>query len=163
MAALHKREMLEAWRHRWSNQPTNPSSGFHPANKLPPTLSPTKRFQNSDRKTFSRLIQFRSGHAHIGEYYKRFITTEDPSCTCGHATQTRRHILKECPKYLHQRPLLGTGRNAQLERLVGTEKGITRLAKFISISKAIDKHNTTRTRTPDQNNEPTDGERRGEG
>ncbi len=48
MAALHKREMLEAWRHRWNNQQINPSSGFQPANTIPPLLSPTKRFQDSD-------------------------------------------------------------------------------------------------------------------
>src|SRR5260370_1356425 len=35
--------------------------------------------------------------------------------------------------------MLGTGRNAQFERLVGTIEGIKRLAKFISFMKAINK------------------------
>jgi len=39
MASLHKRELLEAWTYRWSNHNTNLSSGFHPANKIPPMLS----------------------------------------------------------------------------------------------------------------------------
>ena len=145
MASLHKRELLEAWTFRWSNHDTNPSSGFHPANKIPPTLSLMNRFKDSDWKTFSRLIQFCTGHTHLGEYYRRFIRTEDPACPCGHTTQTRRHILNECPKFARHRPLLGTGRYAQLENLIGTEKGIKRLAKFITTTKAIDKHKSTST------------------
>src|SRR5258708_2233652 len=165
MASLHKREMLEAWTFRWNNQPNHPSSGFHPANTLPPTLSLTKRFKDSDRKTFSRLIQFRTGHAHIGEYYRRFVRTEDPACPCGHPVQTRRHLLKECPRLFNHRTLLGTGRNTQLERLVGTEKGIKRLMKFITSTKAIDKHNPTRTGNQNQNpnSRPIEEDRRGEG
>ncbi len=37
IAALHKRELLEAW---WSNHPNPPSSGFQPANTLPPNPEP---------------------------------------------------------------------------------------------------------------------------
>ncbi len=84
------------------------------------------------------------------------------SCACGHMTQTRWHILKECPKYLNQQPLLGMGRNTQLERLVRTEKGITHLMKFISITKAINKHSTICTAAPDPNNKTTDEGRQGE-
>ncbi len=105
-------------------------------------VGPTKRFKDLNRKTFSRLIQLRTGHAHIGEHYRRFVRTEDPTCVCGRETQTRQHVLKECPRHLNQRPLLGTGRNAHLDRLVGTEARIKRLSKFITITKAIDKHRT---------------------
>jgi len=55
------------------------------------------------------------------------------------------------------------GRNAQLERLVGTEKGIECLVKFISTMKAMDKHKTTNTRTCNPNINPTGVERQGEG
>ncbi len=134
-----------AWIHRWSNHPNPPNSGFHAANALTPMLSPSRRFIDSDHKTFSHLIQFRTGHAHIGEYYMRFVRTEDPMCGCSRMTQTRLHILRECPKYTTHRSILGTGRNAQFEKLVGTEKGIKRLAKFITITKAIDKHRTQST------------------
>src|SRR6266436_97201 len=154
--------MWEAWIHRWSNHPNPPNSGFYSANTLTPTLSPTTCFLDSDRKTFSRLIQFCTGHAHIGEYYKRFIRTENPICGCGRATQTRTHILRDCPKYTIHRSILGTGRNAQFENLVGTEKGIKRLAKFISITKAIDKHRTRIITTDPHNtaNRPDEGGRR---
>jgi len=99
IASQHKKEMLEAWIHRWSNHPNTPNSGFHAANALTPTLSPSRCFIDLDRKTFSCLIQFHTGHAHIGEYYMRFVRTEDPMCGCGRMTQTRLHILRECPKY----------------------------------------------------------------
>src|SRR5258708_25359891 len=62
VASQHKKEMLEAWIHRWSNHPNTPNSGFHAANALTPTLSPTKCFIDSDCKTFSHLIQFHTGH-----------------------------------------------------------------------------------------------------
>ncbi len=99
VASQHKKEMLEAWIHRWSNRPNTPNSGFHAANTLTPMLTPTKHFIDLDHKTFSHLIQFRTGHAHIGEYYMRFIRTEDPMCGCSRMTQTRLHILRDCPKY----------------------------------------------------------------
>ncbi len=51
------------------------------------------------------------------------------------------------------------GRNAQLERLVGTEKGIKCLVKFISTTKAMDKHKTMNTRTHNLNIELTGVER----
>src|SRR5258708_40006327 len=46
VSSLHKREMLEAWLFRWSNHLSPHNSGFHSANTIPPTLSPTKHFTN---------------------------------------------------------------------------------------------------------------------
>src|SRR5258708_18896569 len=145
MASLHKRELLEAWTYRWSNHDTNPSSRFHPANKIPPTLSLTNQFKDSDQKTFSRLIQFHTGHTHLGEYHRRFIRAKDPTCPCEHPTQTRTHILNDCLKFARHQPLLGTGRYAQLENLIRTKKDIKRLVNFITIMKLIDKHKSTST------------------
>ena len=71
-----------------------------------------------------------------------FVRTEDPTCGCGQTIQTRQHILRDCPKYTHHRSLLGTGRNTHFDRLIGTEKGIERLSKFITITKDINKWNT---------------------
>ncbi len=53
------------------------------------------------------------------------------------------------------------GRNTQLERLVGTEKGIKRLMKFITSTKVIDKHNSTHIGNQNQNpnSRPTEEER----
>ncbi|KAF9519371.1 hypothetical protein BS47DRAFT_1280097, partial [Hydnum rufescens UP504] len=57
------------------------------------------------RKTFSRLIQCRTGHAHIGSYYVKFVPDEDRRCQCGEPTQTRDHILYECPIFNDERHL----------------------------------------------------------
>src|SRR5258708_19827814 len=106
----------------------------------------------------------RTGHAHIGEYYRRYVRTEEHCCTCGHTTEEcRRDILNGCPKFARHRPFLGTGRNAQIESLIGTEKGIKRLAKFIVITEAIDKHKSISTDRQNTTTGTGENERRGEG
>ncbi len=126
-------------------------------------LSLTKHFTEPNRKTFRRLIQFHTGHAHIGEYYRRFIRTKDPTCSCSHVIQTRLHILWDCLRYINQQSLLGPRRYATLENLVGTKAGIKSLMKFITHMKAIDKHKPQRTNTHNPINQPNDTDRRGEG
>src|SRR5258708_12856586 len=44
IAGLRKRELLEAWRHHWTNTPNPPQSRFSLVNRLPPTLRLTERF-----------------------------------------------------------------------------------------------------------------------
>src|SRR5258708_23373087 len=145
VGALHKRELLEEWRFRWMNTPNPPQSGFHPANRIPPTLKTTERFNQTDRRTFSRLVQCRTGHAHIGEYYKKFVPTESMGCTCGTTVQTREHVIKQCKNHTRHRPVLGHGRHAQIGRLMGTVKGIRKLSTFIKRSGAFDKDNNYMT------------------
>ena len=96
VAGLCKREMQEVWRHRWTNMPNHPCSGFTLANNLPPSLCTTNRFRTLDHKTFSHLIQCRTGHTHIGDYYWQFVPSKTQNCACGTAIQTRFHVLKEC-------------------------------------------------------------------
>ena len=91
------------------------------------------------------------------------IRTEDPSGRCRYMIQTRLHIIRECPRYLNQRPLPSTGRNTQLERLIGTEARIKCLLKFITHMKAMDKHKTPGTNIRSMLNRPKGRERRGEG
>ena len=119
MASLHKREMLEEWTQSWNNHATRPGSGFHPANKIPPRLSPTDRFKDSSRKTFSRLTQFRTGHAHIGECYKRFVRSESPSCSCNPVQTTHTLRLPEAQQtptpagHRQERPLRKPNRHRE--------------------------------------------------
>ncbi len=47
----------------------NPAGRFGLANRLEPKLRPTQRFKETPREIFGRLIQCRTGHAHVGEYY----------------------------------------------------------------------------------------------
>ena len=136
------------WKHRWSNTPNPPSAWFQPANRIPPQLKPTQRFLSTDRKTFSRLVQSRTGHAHTGEYYRRFVPTQDVECPCGAQVQTRQHITLDCKRHQRHRNILGYGRHAQWGRLVGTPKGIKKMIKFIRRSRAFDKSTTTQTSNP---------------
>ena len=128
VAGLHKREMQEAWRHRWMNTPNHPCSGFTLANNLPLSLHTTERFQTLDHQTFSCLIQCRTGHAHISDYYWWFIPSETQNCTSSATIQTKFHVLKECRRNSKHRHLLGQGRHSQVGRLMGTIKGIQKLA-----------------------------------
>src|SRR5258708_8588404 len=64
VARLHKQELAEMWKLRRSNTPNPPSTWFQPANRIPPRLKPMERFLSTDQKTFSRLMQCRTGHAH---------------------------------------------------------------------------------------------------
>ncbi|KAF9504958.1 hypothetical protein BS47DRAFT_1400861 [Hydnum rufescens UP504] len=61
---------------------------------------------------------WRTGHAHIGEYYAR----------------------RECEIHDRHRHLLGAGPDREINKLLGTQDGILRLAKFLDASHAMDKH-----------------------
>ncbi|KAF9510004.1 hypothetical protein BS47DRAFT_1300777, partial [Hydnum rufescens UP504] len=93
------------------------------------------------RKTFSRLIQCRTGHAHIRSYYVKF-EPEDRRCQCGEPVQTRNHILYECRIFHDERHLLGHGEERQPRYLLGTIDGIERLASFIKATPAFTKLST---------------------
>ncbi len=139
ISSLHKREIGEEWTHRWTNQPSTLRSKFHIANRIPPSTKPTKRFITLDRRTFSRTLQCRTGHAHIGEYYRRFVPDKNQMCHCSDILQTRHHTLFECKTHFRHRHILGTGRARNIEVLLGSEKGIKRLARFLKASRAYEK------------------------
>ena len=48
ITALHKCELLEMWKHKWSNTLNPPSTWFQPANRIPPSLKPMERFLSTD-------------------------------------------------------------------------------------------------------------------
>ena len=99
IGAAWKRALGEMWIDRWTSTTRHRQSDFTPADHFTPQLSPTKRFTDLSRATFSRSFQARTGHAHIGAYYSRFVPTEPVECPCGEARQTRNHILLECEQY----------------------------------------------------------------
>src|SRR5258708_2202307 len=148
VARLHKQELAEMWKLRRSNPPNPPSTWFQPANRIPPRLKPMERFLSTDQKTFSRLMQCRTGHAHMGEYYRRFVPTQDIECPCGVQIQMRQHITLDCKLHRQHQNILGYGRHAQWGRLIGTLKGIDKMIEFIKCSKAFDKSATTQTNNP---------------
>ena len=139
IGSLNKHEIGEEWVHRWANHPSTLRSKFHIANRIPPSTKPTTRFIKLDRRTFSRTLQCRTGHAHIGEYYRRFVPSERQICHCSNTLQTRHHILFECKTHFRHRHILDTGRARNIETLLGSERGIRRLAHFLKASRAYEK------------------------
>src|SRR5258708_3403502 len=159
VGSLQKREIGEEWRHRWSNHDSTLRSNFHVANRIPPSTKPTARLTRLDRRTFSRTLQCRTGHAHIREYYRRFVPSEEQSCHCSDTLQSRHHILYECKTHRRHRHLLGTGRARNIETLLGSEKGIRRLARFLKASRAYDKRNAGPSNDPRHNGRRKGGPR----
>ncbi|KAF9506603.1 hypothetical protein BS47DRAFT_1305070, partial [Hydnum rufescens UP504] len=132
------------WTRVWSTDPLQHSqSNFKITNKIPPSLSAMKQLRELSRMTFSRVLQCHTRHAHLGSYYATFIPKEDPWCPCGESTQTWEHVLTECPLFEDHQHLLGDGEDRQMCHLLGTAKGIGRLAQFIKASAVFTKLSTT--------------------
>lgn len=132
----HRKTLRESWQHEWEADPRrHRRSDFRAANHIPPSTKPTERFISLSRKTFSRLIQCRKGHAHIGSYYDYFDIPEPMLCGCG-AFQSRNHILLYCALHTEHRHLL---RSIKLPKALGTPKGALRVAAFIEATNALDK------------------------
>src|SRR5260370_33982871 len=99
-----------------------------PASQQNPTnIETNRKFLSMDRKTFSRLIQCQTRHAHTGKYYRQFVQTQETNCSCRAVTQTQQHIMLECKIHQHHRHTLGHRRHTQWGRLTGTYKGIKKL------------------------------------
>ncbi|KAJ7233047.1 hypothetical protein C8J57DRAFT_1382723 [Mycena rebaudengoi] len=106
---------LAGWTEKWKK--TYPGGRFGPADRIPPAWKPKSHFTSTKREVYGRLIQCRTGHAFLGEYYTKF---------------TREHVLRECERYEEHRGVL---REVSAEisgpDILGTEKGIQALAKFL--------------------------------
>ena len=129
------------------------------ANRLAPSLKPTPHFKNLYRKreVFGRLVQCRTGHGYTGEFYKRFVPSENTDCACGERNQTREHILRTCPLYeAHRNLLRQASRDIALPEILGTKTGILALAKFLENSGAFTKtgHPRPKAKPPDPEDEP---------
>jgi ribonuclease HI len=115
-AALSELETntLLRWRQHIDDHPISEKSGFFEASQsLHPHLRPPKWFKNLDRQTWSRVTQFATGHGYTGEYYNRFVKSNDTFCSCtppgwpGHPVfHSRVHIIKDCPFYAFPRAFL---------------------------------------------------------
>ncbi|KAJ7618981.1 hypothetical protein DFH06DRAFT_83408 [Mycena polygramma] len=76
----------------------------------------------------------------VGEYYNKFVPSEDVDCPCGERFQTREHLLRECPRYQGQRYILEkVSRDVSLPEILGTKEGISALAEFLEKSGAFTK------------------------
>lgn len=135
--------LLEEWTMHWRST-LKANSLFSPADRLPPSLKPRRHFCNSKRAIYGRLIQCRTGHAFLGEYYSSFVPTENPSCPCGEHIQTREHILTSCPAYEPNRDSLrSVSEDLVITDILGTEKGIEALIDFLKETDAFKKARRT--------------------
>ncbi|KAI6158973.1 hypothetical protein EDD17DRAFT_1487346, partial [Pisolithus thermaeus] len=134
---------LQEWTTQWHNT-IKENSSFSPTDCLPPSLRPHKHFWDTNHRTFGCLIQCRTGHAFLGEYYSTFIPAESPSCPCGEPIQTREHIIASCPNFESERNTLRTAsKDLVITDILGTEKGIEALIEFLNHTDAFKK--STRT------------------
>ncbi|KAJ3738241.1 hypothetical protein EV360DRAFT_3934, partial [Lentinula raphanica] len=133
---MNKKKTELAWKKIWDQRSV--IGRFAIANRLPPALKPTKRFKSTPRETFGRLMQCRTGHAFLGEYYSKFVPIKNVDCPCGAELQTREHILRECPKYEDYRYILQkVSQDICLTDILGTEEGIEALTEFLDMSGAF--------------------------
>ncbi|QRV95626.1 hypothetical protein RhiJN_23644 [Ceratobasidium sp. AG-Ba] len=134
-----KAKTADDWFKIWSDR--EPSGFFAPADRVHPSCKPSKTLLNTPRPIFSRLTQVLTGHAFIGEYYKRFVPDENTFCHCGEPLQTRQHILLDCPDYadFHHLFITDRGDMLSLPDILGTPKGIEKLIVFLERTKAFTK------------------------
>jgi ribonuclease HI len=118
------------WCKEWRETPK--LGGYATANSIPPSTSPTKTFRKTPREVFGHLIQCRTNHGYTGEYQRRFLPQEDPSCPCGEEFQSREHIIVHCTLHEHSRKKLRkVSRDVWLPTILGIKKGITALTTFL--------------------------------
>jgi hypothetical protein len=137
----YKRELRERWQGIWNARPiSNNMFDFSIANTRAPTTQPSKHFRELKRKTFSRVIQCQTGHAHLGSYYQHMGIVEPVSCPCRARIQSRLHILLDCKSHTTHRHLLADKNNViSINSILGSTEGIQRLAAFIAASHAFEK------------------------
>lgn len=129
--------ILKQWKQMWAG---TSGGSFAWADRFEPAFKPRAHFDNLPREIYSRVTQARTGHAFIGEYYKRFVPSEDTACGCGTDPQTRTHIIQECELYEGHRGVLRDAYpDLKMADILGTRQGIEALALFIKRSGAFRK------------------------
>ncbi|KAF9506439.1 hypothetical protein BS47DRAFT_430489 [Hydnum rufescens UP504] len=135
---MHRHELRERGVRLWIADPQQrrPSS-YKIANKFPPSLRPSKWLRTLTRKTFSRLIQCRTGHTHIGSYYAKFVPDEDRRCRAENRSRHETTFSINAQSSMMNDIYWGHGEEGQPRYLLGTIDGIERLASFIEATPAI--------------------------
>jgi hypothetical protein len=136
-----KSTALKAWKSDWRAKPhTNLASV---ALTTPPSLQLAKfhKEYGGPRHVHTRIVQTILGHGFTGEFYQRFLPNLPSECPCGTVmTQTRSHILADCPDHEEHRGILAAAsQDLSTPILLGTFKGLSALARFIAASNAFRK------------------------
>ena len=136
-----KSKSLKLWRQDWQSLPHTNLAAI--ALRKPPSLNLSKfhKEYGGPRHVHTRIIQTITGHGFIGEYYSRFLPDIPAECPCETTdTQTRSHILTDCPLLEEHRHLLReASQDLSPAVILGTHKGLEALAKFITASNAFGK------------------------
>lgn len=133
---------ISRWIERW-HAPAR-RNRYAAANRIQPSLRPTRHLRAHGKSVTARLTQCRSGHAHTGEYNLAINKPERGlACCCGAALQTRDHLLTDCPEYERYRGVLRDASPAlSVTHLLGTHEGIAATAKFLRRSGAFGRPTT---------------------
>jgi len=85
-----------AWVQHWQRAPCK--GRFAIANRIPPSLNPTKHFMElqNQHKVFGHLVQCCTSHAYTGEFRRQFFPKKSIDCECGETLQTCEHIIRTC-------------------------------------------------------------------
>ncbi|KAA8900587.1 hypothetical protein TRICI_006190 [Trichomonascus ciferrii] len=95
------------------------------------------------RYVISKLVQFRTGHALVGGWFKERGIQRDEgyNCGCGEL-ETIQHIIQQCPKRAEERKKLKkVSPNLELPILLNTKKGLQAMAEFSMTGR---KHDTAK-------------------
>lgn len=129
--------VLGEWKREWS---ATQGGSCAWADRFKPAFKPKKHFEKLPRALYALVLQVRTGHAFTGEYYSRFVPSEDTACGCGVNPQTHRHILQDCELFEEHRDILrDVSQDVKMADILGTAKGIDALASFIKRSGAFKK------------------------
>ncbi|KAG8687973.1 hypothetical protein FRC11_006277, partial [Ceratobasidium sp. 423] len=91
----------------WGRQYAAAIHSPHVVQSLPRPLSwkPSYVYTlDPSRGVHTRFNQLILGHGFFGEYYRRFVPTENVGCPCGNVSvQSASHILRDCPLHTEAR------------------------------------------------------------
>ena len=134
------RQSTRSWRKHWEIAPKSHHAADHLRSPPSLKLSPFHKDPRVSRAVHCRLIQVILDHGFFGEYYSRFVPTEDVDCPCGELIQTLQHVLYDCPLHNEARTrMYEVSGPLHPSCLFGTVPGLRAIASFLSSSSAFRK------------------------
>ena len=126
MQIMLKRQHMTAWCNYWKTEVAKSQKGIHLLE-----IQDSVKFNNwvfmNNRREEVVLSRLRTGHAATKVYLHRFGWSHESKCDNCDAEDTIKHLLLDCPKYIHDRnKLIGdlakyNLQNFNLKTLLGGE------------------------------------------
>jgi ribonuclease HI len=134
--AIHqsiKRELQQ----EWTSGKGSACQLRHMTKSLKSNAKPPSRIYEklgNKRMEIAWMARLRTGHCSLNGYLYRFHIVDDPTCDCGDAKETVRHLLLACPLHERERDRLrkdvGMG-GMRLEKLLGDPRRVKFTIEFI--------------------------------